>query len=148
MADSSVALLDSGGVSRLIDAQTVGTDFQQTVTVGNGATAGLVMDVLPDGSARVGTNVSSTATKSSVTSAITDVLILAANTTRRGFMVYNESTSALRLSFGTVASSATSYSVSVAANQLYVGDVPLFTGQIRGNWVTANGAARVTEFTA
>lgn len=148
MGDSSLALLDSSGVVRLVDAQTVGTEFQQTVAIGNAVTAGLVMDVLPDGSARVGTNVSSTATKSSVTSAIADTLILAANTNRRGFMVYNESTSALRLSFGTVASSATSYSVSVAANALYVGDVPLFTGQIHGNWVTANGAARVTEFTA
>jgi hypothetical protein len=45
MGDSSVSVIDSGGVARPIDAQTVGTDFQQTVTIGDGANAGRVAGV-------------------------------------------------------------------------------------------------------
>jgi hypothetical protein len=148
VADSSVPVVDANGASVAIDAKTVGTDFQQTVTLGDGTNAGRVLLLLPDGSAMVGTNVSTTATRTSVTAVAADASLLAANTARRGFTVYNESTSALRLGFGTTAVSATSYSILVPANSSYVGDVPLFTGAIRGMWVTATGAARITEFTA
>jgi hypothetical protein len=148
VADAAVSVLDSAGVARPVDAQLVGTDYQQTVTIGDGTNTGRVMLLLADGSAMVGTNVSSTANRTSVTSAITDAVVLAANASRRGFTIYNESTSVMRIGFGTVATSATSYSVQIPANSSYVGDVPLYTGQIRGHWVTANGAARVTEFTA
>lgn len=152
MADSSVAVLDSAGVARNIDAQTLSNgDFQQTVNIGDGVNSGRTMSVEADGSARVGTNVSTVATKSSVTAVATDVLILAANVNRRGFMIFNEGGAAvLNLSFGTTAASATSYSVRVAANAVYVGDVPLFTGQIRGIWTgtLTSSVARITEFTA
>ena len=148
MADTSLSVLDAAGTTRAVDAQTVGTDYQQTVTIGDGTNAGRVLLLLTDGSAMVGTNVSATATKSNVTSVATSTTLLASNANRRGFIVYNESTSILRLSFGATVASATSYSVAIPANSSYVGDVPLYTGEIRGIWVTANGAARVTEFTA
>lgn len=149
MADSSISVLDSTGAARAVDAQTVGTDFQQTVTIGNGVNAGRVLAVESDGSARVGTNLSTTSTLTNVTSVLTSATILAANANRRGFMVFNESTSILYLKINSGAASTTSYSVRVASMALYVGDVPLYTGAITGTWGgTANGFARVTEFAA
>jgi hypothetical protein len=83
---------------------------------------------------------------SSVTAAITDTLILAANTARLGILLFNDSTATLSLSYGTNAASSTARSLLVSANG-YV-EVPFgWTGQIRGIWSAANGAVRITEFT-
>lgn len=84
---------------------------------------------------------------SSVTAAAADTLLLAANTARRGATVYNDSTAALSLSLGTAAASATAFTVKVPASGYY--EVPFgYSGQIRGIWAAANGAARVTEVVA
>jgi hypothetical protein len=65
MADSSVSINDSGGVARAVDAQTVGTDFQQTVTIGDGANAGRVAAV--DSSGRLATQDSDTRATATLT---------------------------------------------------------------------------------
>lgn len=83
----------------------------------------------------------------SVTSAAADTLILAANTQRRGCAITNDSTATLKLSLGTNAASATAFTVSIAAAGYY--EVPFgYSGQIRGIWSAAYGAARVTEVVA
>lgn len=47
MADSNITILDSTGTARPVDAQNTGTDFQQTVTIGDGANAGRVASITP-----------------------------------------------------------------------------------------------------
>lgn len=88
---------------------------------------------------------SPTATLANVASSATSVTILAANTARKGAMIYNDSTQVLYLKFGATAS-ATSFTVPLATNTYY--EVPGgYTGIIDGIWVSANGNARVTELT-
>jgi hypothetical protein len=85
-----------------------------------------------------------TGTRSSVSAAVADTLLLAANTARKGATVYNDSTALLYLGLGATAVSTTNYSAQVPAGGYY--EAPFaFAGQIRGYWVTATGAARVTE---
>ena len=81
----------------------------------------------------------------SITSAVTDTLILAANGARQGASIYNDSTATLYLSYGTNAASTTAFSVKMTSAGY--AEVPFgYKGQIRGIWSAANGAARVTEF--
>jgi hypothetical protein len=148
MADSSVTILDATGTSRVSDAQLIGSEYQQTVSIGDGSNAGRVVGIDTDGSMRVETNVCSTATKTNVTSVITSTTILAANTARRGALIFNDSTALLYLSYGTGTASTTSFSVRVAAGALFVIDTTLWTGAITGIWAAANGAARVTDIAA
>lgn len=149
MADGSITINDSGGIARAVDAQTVGTDFQQTVTIGNGATPGLVAAVDTDGSLAVETNKSTIVNLSNVTSTLTSTTIVAARATRRGCIIFNDSTSPLLISYGTTAASASAFSVKIAAGASYFLDVPLWVGAITGLWTgTANGAARVTDLSA
>ena len=88
----------------------------------------------------------STGTQTNVTSSATDVTILAANTARKGGMIFNDSTSVLYLLFSTGTSSVTNYSTQIAAGSMLSIRVGEYTGIIKGLWSTANGAARVTEF--
>lgn len=80
-----------------------------------------------------------------VTAAVTDTLILAANVNRRGVAIFNDSTAILSLSIGTNAASASNRSVPIQPSGYY--EMPFgYTGQIRGVWSAVNGAAKVTEF--
>lgn len=103
-----------------------------------------------DGSLLVETSTTgrpSTGTTTSVASSATPVTILAANAGRFGASVYNESTAILYLLLGAGTASATVYTVQLTSGQFY--EVPYgFTGILTGLWATANGNARVTEFTA
>jgi hypothetical protein len=148
MADSNVSLLDSAGNPVTVDAQLVGTDRQQTVTIGDGTNAGRIVRVDTDGSLQVETNPATTATKTNVTSTTSSVTILAANANRRGAIVFNDSTSVLYISYGTSTTSTTSFSVKVAAGAVYLLDVPLWNGAMTGIWSAAQGAARVTDISA
>jgi hypothetical protein len=148
MADSNVSLLDSAGNPVTVDAQLVGTDRQQTVTIGDGTNAGRIAKVDTDGSLIVETNPATTAVKTNVTSTTTSTTILAANANRRGAIIFNDSTAILYISYGTSTTSTTSYSVRVAAAAVYLLDVPLYSGAMTGVWASANGAARVTDISA
>lgn len=86
-----------------------------------------------------------TGTITSSTSAATTAVLKAANTARLGLSIFNDSTAILYVAFAATAST-TVYSIRVEANG-YV-EVPFgYTGVVSGIWATANGAARVTEFT-
>ena|SRR5258708_25392810 len=93
--------------------------------------------------------VATVATITRVASANTDTLILAANNTRKGMYLFNESTAVLVLSLG-VASGAIGtgpYTVQVGAGAFFELPWPSFIGAIRGQWSAVNGAAQVTELT-
>lgn len=87
-----------------------------------------------------------TSTRSSVSGAASDTLLLSSNSSRDGAMIYNDSSATLYLGLGTTAASTTNFTVKMAPETYY--EVPYhFTGEIRGIWSSATGAARVTEFT-
>jgi len=89
---------------------------------------------------------SSTANKTNISASITDVLLLSSNTNRKGGVILNDSTSVLYLSCGTSTASTTSFTLKVDPYgyvELRNGE---YTGEIRGIWASATGAARVTEF--
>jgi hypothetical protein len=149
MSDSSVTILDSSGAVQPIDGELVGSDFQQTVTIGDGANAGRVAGVDSAGRllSRNTPAASATGTVTSVTAATTSATLHASNTARLGLAVYNDSTAILYLALAAPAST-TSYTVQIPAGGYY--ELPtgvIYTGIVTGIWSAANGAARVTELT-
>lgn len=87
-----------------------------------------------------------TGTKSNVAGSASSVTILAANTSRRKWQVFNDSTAILYLDITGGTASTTSYTSQVPPNGLYEGTLPVNTGLITGIWASATGNARVTEF--
>lgn len=89
----------------------------------------------------------STGAQTSVASSASDVTILAANAARKGAMIYNDSTAILYVLLASGTSSTSNYSIQLPANG---GSITLnpgeYTGIIKGIWASANGNARVTEF--
>lgn len=93
----------------------------------------------------------STGTMSSVASSATSVTVLASNASRKGASVYNDSTAILYLAVSATTASATAYTVQLPANAFFelppCRDGSVFTGQLTGIWASANGNARITEWT-
>lgn len=97
-----------------------------------------------------------------VASSITTVTLLAANSNRLTAIIVNDSSSVLYVKMGTGAS-ATDYTYKMAAGETRELPVPSpsptprrtgtlvysppvgYTGVLTGVWVTANGAAQITE---
>jgi len=80
-----------------------------------------------------------------VAASATSVTVLAANTSREGATIWNDSTAILYLKFGATAS-VTSATVKMIADSYF--EVPFgYTGIIDGIWASATGNARVTEIT-
>lgn len=99
----------------------------------------------------VGTNyqdfsTTQTPTLSNVNSSASVVNLLAANTARKGVTVFNDSTSACYIKYGSAAST-TSFTVKVAAGGYWEAPQPVPTVILTIIWDAANGAARVTELT-
>ena len=119
------------------------------LTAGGGLKAGLV-DSIPAGTNLIGKiagDSASTASLSNVSSSASNVTILATNANRKRVVIVNDSTATLYLKFGATAS-ATSYTYLLYGGDIYESpSFPVYTGQIDGIWASANGAARVTEFT-
>jgi hypothetical protein len=89
---------------------------------------------------------SATGTQSIVAGNAGDVTILAANTARLGATIYNDSTAFLYLLLANTTSSATVFTVKLAAGGYY--EVPFgYAGVVKGIWSSAAGNARVTELT-
>ena len=87
-------------------------------------------------------------TLSSKASSASAVTLLAANTNRKGALIYNESTAVLYLGLCPVASvSTTNYTLQIAAGGYYELPAPVYTGELSGVWAAANGSARITELT-
>lgn len=98
------------------------------------------------GTQRVVEGGSATGTKSNVSGSASSVTLLAANTSRVGATITNDSSSSLYVDLSGGTASATSYSVLLTSGD-YV-EVPFkYNGLITGIWTTATGTARVTEFT-
>jgi hypothetical protein len=94
----------------------------------------------------VGSAPTRTPTTASVTGSAASVLVLAANASRRGLMVSNQSASKLYLSFATPASQANSF-IEVQPSAFLLLDQQLIaTNAIYGIWTNANGTCQVTEF--
>lgn len=94
----------------------------------------------------VTTATAATATKSNVSGSASSVTVLAANTSRKKYCVYNDSTAVLYLDLSGGTASATSFTVLVPGGGFYENSLPVGTGLITGIWATATGAARVTEW--
>lgn len=89
---------------------------------------------------------SSAALVTSVAALATSQTLLAANTARVGFAIYNDSASVCYLKFGATASS-TSFTVLLSAGSYYeYAGHGVYTGQVDALWSTATGAARVTSW--
>jgi hypothetical protein len=93
----------------------------------------------------IGFTTSATGAQTSVTGAASDTQILAANVSRRGFTVMNDSSDVLYLLLADAVSSSTNHTVKVAAYGYFEGPYN-YTGKVKGIWASATGAARVTEF--
>ena len=89
-----------------------------------------------------------TGTQTSVASSASDGTILASNTSRKGAIIYNDSTQTLFLLLASGTSSSSNYSVQIPSNGFFELPGPaIYSGVIKGIWAAANGNARVTEFT-
>ena len=87
----------------------------------------------------------SSAALTSVTGNASSVSLLAANTNRKTFFVYNESAATLYLAWSGTAS-LTSYTSQVPPNNLYeMPNASTWQGAVSGIWSSAVGAARITE---
>lgn len=89
--------------------------------------------------------VSSVGTITSVASSATAVVLLPARPNRKGAAVFNASTASLYITLSDQTPSATQFTHTILTNTYY--EVPFrYTGVIGGIWVSANGAALMTEF--
>lgn len=88
-----------------------------------------------------------TSTLANVAGSASSITILALNAGRLGAAVFNDSSSALYLKFGTTASTS-SFTVKIAAGGYFEVPHPCYTGRIDGIWDSATGNARVTEVSA
>lgn len=90
---------------------------------------------------------SATSTPTNVGGSATSAALLASNASRKGMYVYNDSTSALYIMYGAIAS-ATAFTVKIGSQGFFeMPTSPVYTGAINGIWDTATGSARVTELT-
>ncbi|OUL34104.1 hypothetical protein [Nostoc sp. 106C] len=88
---------------------------------------------------------SGTSTPTTVASSTTSGTILAANSSRRGATIWNDSTATLYLEFGATATTA-AFTAKLSAGGYF--EVPFrYTGVISGIWSAANGNALVRELT-
>jgi hypothetical protein len=97
----------------------------------------------------VSTNIisSSSASVTSVADAATNQTLLASNASRKGFSIYNDSTSAVYVKYGATASSTSfTFKLDPYSYYEYAGH-SIYTGQIDGIWATnSTGSARITEW--
>lgn len=82
---------------------------------------------------------------SSVAASASNQTLAAADSTRRGLMVFNDSDKDLYLKYGATAST-TSFTVRIAAGGYWEMHQPIYLGIIDGIWATGpTGSARVTK---
>lgn len=82
----------------------------------------------------------------SVASSASSVQLLAANSARRGYTLYNESTAILYLLNANANASISNYTLQIVAGGYY--EMPFaYSGTVNGIWASANGFARIVEHT-
>lgn len=110
---------------------------------------GRVKAVMSDTSGAASTPIDQSAAATSlanVASSASSVTLQAANTARRGWTAFNDSSQVLYVKFGATAS-ATSYAAKIPAGGYFEMPRPIYTGVIDGIWASAQGSAKVTEIT-
>lgn len=139
MADNST----QAGTDTIRDKDRAGVKTQIVgLDLGIGtATESLMAGVMPTRSSPA-----TTGTVTSVAGSATSVTLLAANTSRAGAVIFNDSTVALAVALAATAS-LTAYTVSIPAQGIYELPAPGYTGIVSGIWATATGSARITELT-
>lgn len=85
-----------------------------------------------------------TATLSNVAGSASNVTLVAANTARKGLIIFNDSTATLYVKFGATASTS-SFTVLLRPNGLYEMTGVIYQGIVDGIFSAANGNARITE---
>lgn len=136
--DALIAGKDGSGKNQDI---LVGTDGSLNVNlVGSSAT------VTVTGSLTLTAGTTTTGTFTNVNGSSSSVTLLSLNTNRKTVTIFNDSTSILYVKFGATAS-ATSFTYRLISNSTLEFPQPIYTGQVDGIWVSATGAARVTEMT-
>lgn len=156
--DSSLSTLNTSVNSLLKPASTLAavTAITNTVTIkadtaGNQANAlkvdgsAVTQPVSIAGTVSVTSAVSTTGTITSVAGAAVSTTLLVSNSARKGIIIFNDSTSILKVALAATAS-GTSFSFSLQPNSTYENGT-LYTGIITGIWASAAGSARVTELT-
>lgn len=136
--------------------------LRSATTTPAGTEQALITRNIPSGTQQVSGTITALTTDTSgngiyeivTTSALTNVAslattqqLLAANTNRRSLVLYNDSTSAAFVKFGTTASAASfTYRMAPGAT-LELQPPAIYSGRIDVIWATANGNMRVTELT-
>lgn len=85
------------------------------------------------------------ATVTSVPSSAASVMLVDAEGSREGLLIFNDSTQILYVKLGTTASLA-DYSFQIAPKGYWEADQEaVYAGRIDGIWAAANGAAKITS---
>lgn len=130
---TNIATDDVGGTHYQIIKNAFGALDTATLVT---ATVGMPVEDAPSG----------TATLANVAASATSVTIDAANTSRKGLLLVNDSTASCFVKYGATAS-ATSYTVFMGPGAYWEMPKPIYTGTIDGIWTAAAGNMRVTELT-
>ena len=92
----------------------------------------------------IAANVASSATLSNVANSVTSVSVLAANASRKGLIIHNDSTTTVYIAYAATAS-ATAYTSRLTSNSEFFMPLPIYQGAISAISVAATGSLRVTE---
>jgi hypothetical protein len=104
-------------------------------------------NLLVSASAGGGTSsTSGTATISTVVASASTAVILNANTSRKGMILYNDSASAMYLAYAATASTS-AFTFKIPANSGFEMPGPTYTGTLSAIWDSTTGNARITELT-
>jgi hypothetical protein len=86
-----------------------------------------------------------TSTVTAIPAAVSNTQIVAASASRLGVMIYNDSTAAMYLRYGSGTPSASDYSTQLQPGALLIVPDRSSRLEMRAIWAAANGNARVTE---
>jgi hypothetical protein len=146
MADTNLSIKDATGAAVPIDTQTPsGGERRQVVVLGDPNTISGVATVGSNGALTVASVAPTASAVNPVASTTTNGTTLqAANASRAGLYIYNDSTAILYVKLGTGAT-PTDWSLKVKPDGFYELPPPYYRGAVSGVWAAANGFARVTE---
>lgn len=143
----------SGGTSSSFGSTFPATGTAAGAIDSGGNMAGLNLDASGNlkvsGSITASAPAAGTATLSNIAATAVNATLLAANSLRLSFQIYNDSTSSVYIKLGATAS-ATSYTKRLLPNEYWsTRDLGVnYTGRIDAIWDSATGTMRVTELTA
>lgn len=153
-ADDNIAIRNSTNSNELLinsdgsvtanqgTANTVGNAWPIKITDGTDTAS-----INPDGSinvANVTSVVASTANLSTLASSTSSQVALSANSDRKGFLLFNDSTTNCFIAFAATSSTST-FTMKLIPGMTYQNEAIIYTGVISAVWDIANGNLRITE---